>query len=67
MAATSNQPAEMATVDDFAASLRASLREAAVASLNSLDTLINNDGYDWLEGYMASIMDTKTRYVDCKT
>lgn len=50
------------TLEDYAFDLRKGLRAAAKASLSSLEDLINEVGYGWLDGYMDGVMDTASRY-----
>ena len=60
MTSSSSQTA-MPTMDDYAFNLRQGLRDAAVASLTSLEEMINDIGYGWLDGYMEGVMQSGMR------
>jgi hypothetical protein len=41
----------------YAFDLRQGLRDAARTSLNEFESLINEVGYGWLEGYIEGVME----------
>ncbi|WVQ84371.1 hypothetical protein IAT38_006523 [Cryptococcus sp. DSM 104549] len=47
---------EAPTFGHYTANLREGLRQSAVKSLVELEETINSSGYDWLDGYMAQIL-----------